>query len=120
MADARSDGPVAEDPRSARKLRREVTKHARRATFGSAGALVVAGAVCAALIDGAAGQILAIALIGLGLVGATSLVFLEIGLSEDRDRARGQKPTSRTPTSARRRLKPAKLERSRGHRRRLH
>ncbi|MGI8572985.1 MAG: hypothetical protein ACR2L9_10245 [Solirubrobacteraceae bacterium] len=100
-----------------------MTKRARSAAFGSAGALVVAGAVCGALISGAAGQVLAMALIGLGLIGATSLVFLEIGLGEDRardrDRAREQKRRLGTPAAARRRLKPPKLERSRGRRRRL-
>jgi hypothetical protein len=56
--------------------------------FGSAGALVVAGAICIALIDGLAGQVLAIALISLGLGGAVLLAFFEVGLSEDQDRAR--------------------------------
>ena len=56
--------------------------------FGSAGAMVVAGAVCIALIDGLAGQVLAIALISLGLGGALLLAFFEVGLSEDQDRAR--------------------------------
>ena len=45
--------------------------------------LVVAGAVCAAVIGGGTGQILALVFIGVGLVLATSLVFLEVGLSED-------------------------------------
>ena len=56
--------------------------------FGSAGAMVVAGAVCIALIEGLAGQVLAIALISLGLGGALLLAFFEVGLSEDQDRAR--------------------------------
>jgi hypothetical protein len=56
--------------------------------FGSAGALVVAGAICIVLIDGLAGQVLAIALVSLGLGGALLLAFFEVGLSEDQDRAR--------------------------------
>ena len=53
--------------------------------------LVVAGAVCAALIEGVVGQALAIALITAGLGGALLLVFYEVGLSEDRERAREEK-----------------------------
>ena len=63
----------------------------RIASFGSAGLLVICGAVSAALIDGEVGQILAMVLIGLGLVLATALVFLEIGLSEDRERAQEER-----------------------------
>ncbi len=95
-----------------------MTRRARTAAFGSAGALVVTGAVCAALIGGATGQILAIALIGLGLVAATSLVFLEIGLSEDRERAQELERSARK-RKAPSRPKRIKLERSRGHRRSL-
>jgi hypothetical protein len=50
--------------------------------------LVVAGGLCAALIEGVVGQALAIALITAGLGGALLLVFYEVGLSEDRERAR--------------------------------
>jgi hypothetical protein len=60
----------------------------RIVAFGSAGALVVAGALCIVLIDGLAGQVLAIALVSLGLGGALLLAFFEVGLSEDQDRAR--------------------------------
>jgi hypothetical protein len=56
--------------------------------FSSAGALVIAGAVCAALVGGLTGEILTIVLISIGLGGALLLVFLEIGLGEERDRAR--------------------------------
>jgi hypothetical protein len=59
--------------------------------FGSAGALVVAGAICIVLIDGLAGQVLAIALVSLGLGGALLLAFFEVGLSEDQDRARDKR-----------------------------
>ena len=60
----------------------------RIVAFGSAGALVVAGAICIVLIDGLAGQVLAIALVSLGLGGALLLAFFEVGLSEDQERAR--------------------------------
>jgi hypothetical protein len=56
--------------------------------FGTAATLVVAGALCAALIAGVVGQALAIASISAGLGGALLLAFYEVGLSEDRARAR--------------------------------
>lgn len=65
-----------------------MTRRARIVAFGSAAALVLAGALCAALIGGLPGQVLAIALITAGLGGALLLVFYEVGLSEDRERAR--------------------------------
>jgi hypothetical protein len=67
-----------------------VAPRARILAFGTAAALVVAGAVCAAVIGGLLGQVLAIALITAGLGGALLLVFYEVGLSEDRERAREQ------------------------------
>jgi threonine/homoserine/homoserine lactone efflux protein len=60
----------------------------RVAAFGSAAVLVVAGLVCAALFGGLTGQVLAIAFVTLGLGGALLLAFLEVGMSEDRERAR--------------------------------
>jgi hypothetical protein len=63
----------------------------RIAAFGTAGVLVVAGALCVAFVDGLAGQVLAIAFIGLGLGGALLLLFLEVGLSEDEARAREER-----------------------------
>jgi len=64
--------------------------------FGSAFALAVAGGVCAVLVGGVTGQVLTIVLVSAGLGGAVLLVFLEVGLSEDRDRARDeQRPRER-------------------------
>ncbi|HEY6778547.1 MAG TPA: hypothetical protein VI122_18715 [Thermoleophilaceae bacterium] len=60
----------------------------RALAFGSAAALVAAGALCAVVIGGLTGQVLAITLITVGLGGALLLLFLEVGLSEDRARAR--------------------------------
>jgi hypothetical protein len=68
-----------------------VARRARIVAYGSAAALVVAGALSVALIGGLLGQVLAIALITLGLGGALLLLFYEVGLSEDRERAREQK-----------------------------
>jgi hypothetical protein len=96
-----------------------MTKHDRFLSFGLAAALVLAGAMCAAVIGGGAGQILAMALIGIGLVLATSLVFLEVGLSEDRERAREPRPRPGNPAGRASRAPRRSLERSRGHRHRL-
>jgi hypothetical protein len=56
--------------------------------FGGSGALVIAGIVCAIGFSSTLGTVLAFILISAGLVIATSLVFLEVGLSEDRARER--------------------------------
>ena len=55
--------------------------------FGSAAALVIAGAACAAFVPGLLGEVLTIVLISAGLAGALLLVFLEVGLSEERELA---------------------------------
>jgi hypothetical protein len=67
-----------------------VSRRSRLLTFGTAAALVLAGALCAILIPGLLGQALTTVLISLGLAGAVLLVFFEVGLSEDRDLARDQ------------------------------
>ncbi len=56
--------------------------------FGTAALLVVAGGVCAALVGGVVGEVLTIVLISAGLAGALLLVFLEVGLGEERELAR--------------------------------
>jgi hypothetical protein len=87
--------------------------------------LVVLGVLAATVLTGTTGQVLAFVLIGLGLVLLTSLMFLEVGLSEDRDRARDEAASARTrltrPVSRQRLDRPSagRLDRSRGHRRRL-
>ena len=65
-----------------------MSRRSRIVGFGSAALLILAGVVCAALVGGEFGEILALVLISLGCVDAISLVFLEVGLSEDRERAR--------------------------------
>ena len=62
----------------------------RRVAYGSAAALVVAGAICAAVVPGITGEVLTIVLISTGLAGALLLVFLEIGLGEERDLQRDE------------------------------
>jgi hypothetical protein len=68
-----------------------MARRSRILAFGACAVLVVAGTMCAVLLDGFTGEVLTLALLGLGLVGAVALVFLEIGLSEDRERARGER-----------------------------
>lgn len=65
-----------------------MSKRARILAFGTAGLLVVVGVVVGVALGGTAGQIVALALVSVGGVIAVSLVFLEVGLSEDRERAR--------------------------------
>lgn len=81
----------------------------RLLAFGSAAALVLAGAICAALIDGLTGQVLTIALITTGFGGAFLLVFLEIGLSEDREQARDEERRERRRQGA---ARPRRRQRS--------
>jgi hypothetical protein len=93
-----------------------MSSHARIGAFGASGVLVAGGILCAVLIGGFVGPLLALMLIGSGLVLVTSLVFLEVGLSEDRDRelelARGK---AQRPASRRRRPR-LRIRRVRGHR----
>ena len=93
-----------------------MTRRARILSFGSTGVLVLAGVLCAVLLSGGVGQISAFLLIGTGFVLAMGLVFLEVGLSEDAERARERQ--ARRPRRPRPVPRP-KLERSRGHPRRL-
>jgi hypothetical protein len=57
--------------------------------------LLAAGAVCGAVVSGEVGEILAIVLIGSGLVWLVGLAFLEVGLSEDRERERERRRAER-------------------------
>lgn len=87
--------------------------------FGSCGLLVIAGVVCVAVFGGT-GQFVGFLLIGVGLIIATGLVFLEVGFSEDRERAREEhraQPGDLPKPS--RRLGSPRLGRSRDHRRGL-
>ena len=72
-----------------------MTRRARIALYGSTALLVIAGAVCAAAFGGGTVQFVGFLLIGAGLIIAMGLVFLEVGLSEDRERARERDATPR-------------------------
>jgi hypothetical protein len=91
-----------------------VSKRGRFIIYGSAVLLIVVGTACAAAVSGVTGQVLAMALIGSGIVILTGLVFMEVGLSEDRDREKELRPA--TPRPPRRRLEPTRLPRQRGSR----
>jgi hypothetical protein len=105
-----------------------MTRRSRIVGFGSAALLVVAGAVCAAVFSPGLGEDLALVLISLGAVLAVSLVFLEVGFSEDRERAREEAARAREarekerkrrrPDEPGRRSGRARLERMRGRPRR--
>ena len=64
-----------------------VTRRTRAVRYGASIAVVVAGVVCGALIPGTPGGTAATVLVGVGLVALLSLIFYEVGLTEDRDRA---------------------------------
>jgi hypothetical protein len=74
-----------------------VSKRSRIVGFGSAGLLVVAGIACAVVFSGGLGQNLAFGLVALGLVEGTALVFYEVGLTEDHERAREQRARESGP-----------------------
>ena len=106
-----------------------MTKRSRIVGFGSAALLVVVGSVCTAALSGLASD-LALGVMGLGVVLAASLVFLEVGFSEDRERAREQAARMEAARVERTgvergnagrvdRSRAARMERSRGRRRRL-
>jgi hypothetical protein len=91
-----------------------VASRLRVLTFGSAAALVVAGSICAAFVGGLTGEVLAIALITLGLGAAVLLTFLEVGLSEERELAREEKRRRQRATNRERRLRPRRRRRRPG------
>jgi hypothetical protein len=83
-----------------------VAPRARVLAFGSATAAVVAGSTCGLVVGGLTGQVLAIALITLGLGAIVLLVFLEVGLSEEREIAREDERRRRRSADRKQRLRP--------------
>jgi hypothetical protein len=79
--------------------------------FGSAAALVVAGSICAVLVSGLTGEVLAIGLITLGLGAVVLLLFLEVGLSEERELAREDERRRRRAADGQRRVRPRRWPR---------
>ena len=74
-----------------------MTRRARLLSFGSGVAAIVLGAILGPLLGGVTGEAVAISLASLGGIAIVSLVFYEIGLSEDRDRARDEAARRRVP-----------------------
>jgi hypothetical protein len=104
-----------------------MTRRSRIVGFGSAALLVVLGVVCAAVFSPGLAEDLALVLVSLGAILAVSLVFLEVGFSEDRERAREQAARAREeeekrkpPAEPTRQHGRARLPRMRGRPRRLH
>jgi hypothetical protein len=90
-----------------------VAPRARVLAFGSAAALVVVGSICAVLVGGTAGEAIAIGAITVGLGAIVLLLFLEVGLSEERELAREERRRQRAADS-KRRLRPRRLPRRPG------
>jgi hypothetical protein len=65
-----------------------VNRQTRTIRYGASIAVALVGVACGALIRGTAGGTAATVLVGIGLVGVVSLIFYEVGLTEDRDRER--------------------------------
>ena len=65
-----------------------MSRRTRTLRYGASIAVALIGVACGALIPGTAGGTAATVLVGIGLVGVVSLIFYDIGLTEDRDRAR--------------------------------
>jgi hypothetical protein len=75
---------------------------ARVLTFGSAFLAIVLGATLGPALGGVDGEAVAISLVSLGAIAIVSLVFLEVGLSEDRERAREDERRRQPPRPPRR------------------
>jgi hypothetical protein len=65
-----------------------MTSRTRLLSFGGAAVLIVLGVIADPVLGGITGEAIAIALVSVGAIAVVSLVFLEVGLSEDRERAR--------------------------------
>jgi hypothetical protein len=83
-----------------------VTLRNRVLSFGGAGLVIVLGLLAGPLLGGITGEAIAIALISVGGIAIVSLVFLEVGLSEDRERARERAAQTVRRRPLRRRRRP--------------
>jgi hypothetical protein len=72
-----------------------VSGRTRAIRYGASIAVALVGVGCGALIHGTAGGTAATVLVGIGLVGVVSLLFYEVGLTEDRDRERARRRLER-------------------------
>jgi hypothetical protein len=71
-----------------------VSRRTRTLRYGASIVVALVGVACGALIPGTAGGTAATVLVGFGLVGVVSLIFYDVGLTEDRDRAASARRTS--------------------------
>jgi hypothetical protein len=60
----------------------------RGVRYAAAIALVVIGVICGAVIPGTTGGTICTVLAGAGLIAVVSFIFYDVGLTEDRERAR--------------------------------
>jgi hypothetical protein len=68
-----------------------VSRRTRVLRYGASIAVALVGVACGATISGTAGGTAATVLVGIGLVGVVSLIFYDVGLTEDRDRAASER-----------------------------
>jgi hypothetical protein len=95
-----------------------MSSRSRIVAFGSAAGVAVLGGICAAVFPGLTGQLLALVLISVGLGAIVLLVFYEVGLSEDKERAaeqqrREERSSRSTEAHPRPRLRPRRPRRLR-------
>jgi hypothetical protein len=83
-----------------------MTSRTRLLSFGAAGVLIVLGVIAGPVLGGITGEAVAIALLSVGAIAVVSLVFLEVGLSEDRERARERPVRTIRRRPPRRRRRP--------------
>ena len=95
-----------------------MSKRSRIYSYGLCGLLVLLGILAAIFVSDVTGEVLAFVFMALGFVLATSLVFYEVGLSEDRELAREER-TRTARKEPRRGLRPFRFTRERDHNRRL-
>ena len=72
-----------------------MTAHQRIRWYGSAVGLILVGVICGFAVSGLVGDIIRLSLITLGLGWMLLLVFYEIGLSEDKARAKEEEERRR-------------------------
>ena len=99
-----------------------MSRRTRTIRYGASILLILVGVLCGIAISGSAGGTLATVFVGLGLVGVVSLIFYEVGLTEDRERGTPPIPPSPGPAaSAKPHDEPRRSlpDRMRGQRRRL-
>jgi hypothetical protein len=88
-----------------------MSRRARILSFGGAILLIVLSGPIDAAIGGVTGEAVAISLGSLGLIALVSLAFLEVGLSEDRERAREDAQRRHSPPQPPRPARPLRPSR---------